>query len=95
MRCPSTGVVGERRTGGERQSVRAGIQSRLAARDTARRPEGRLREKIRLVKSLHRRGIRGDDIREILRLIDWLLGLPLAFALRLPPEVSSVDTPTR
>ena len=54
------------------------VQAQVASRDTVGQPEGRLREKIRLVRSLHRRGLRGDDIREVSRLIDWLMGLPPA-----------------
>ena len=53
------------------QMARAQIESLRTAGD----PEGRFRAKWQLVRSLYRAGYNADDVRELFRLIDWMMHL--------------------
>ena len=48
----------------------------LNARTTKSEPKSRLNSKIRLAKGLYDRGWSADDVRQLFRLIDWLMELP-------------------
>src|SRR5205807_10553634 len=48
----------------------------LEARVTREQPEDRRAAKVRLVKRLYIRGWSADDVRQLFRLIDWLMELP-------------------
>jgi hypothetical protein len=48
----------------------------LKARATRAEPQGRLASKIRLVKGLYDRGWSADNVRQLFRLVDWLMDLP-------------------
>jgi hypothetical protein len=50
--------------------------SHLKTQQTHRDPDERTVWKIRLLKGLYNRGYEGEQIRRLLRLIDWLLRLP-------------------
>jgi hypothetical protein len=52
------------------------VLAHLKARQTHGDPVGRHAWKIRLVRGLYERGFSAKDVRELFRLIDWLMELP-------------------
>ncbi|HWG47195.1 MAG TPA: hypothetical protein VN688_30810 [Gemmataceae bacterium] len=52
------------------------VLAHLKARQTHGNPAGRHAWKVRLVRNLYERGFRPKDVRELFRLIDWLMELP-------------------
>jgi hypothetical protein len=63
------------------------VLAHITALQTRDDPEDRRRQKLRVVKTLYQRDWTKDDVRELFRLIDWIMGLPLelqaAFATEL------------
>jgi flagellar biosynthesis/type III secretory pathway protein FliH len=60
----------------ERNPFAAVVLAHLKSRETRDRPEERRTWKVRLVKSLFYRGLTAEEIRQLFRIIDWLLELP-------------------
>ncbi len=56
------------------------VLAHLKARETRGDPVGRHGWKLRLVRGLYERGFSAQDVRELFRLIDWLMELPPALA---------------
>ncbi len=56
------------------------VLAHLKARQTHGDPAGRHAWKVRLVRGLYERGFSPKDVRELFRLIDWLMELPPALA---------------
>jgi hypothetical protein len=56
------------------------VLAHLKARETHGDPAGRHLWKVRLVRNLYERGFSPHDVRELFRLIDWLMELPPALA---------------
>jgi hypothetical protein len=54
------------------------VLAHLKALATRRDPEDRRAWKFRLVRGLYERGFRAEDVRQLFRLIDWLMELPPA-----------------
>jgi hypothetical protein len=54
------------------------VLAHLKALQTRRDPEGRRAWKFRLVCGLYERGFKAEDVRQLFRLIDWLMELPAA-----------------
>jgi hypothetical protein len=52
------------------------VLAHLRALETRQDPDSRRRYKIRLVKGLYQRGWSAEDVRQLFRVIDWLLDLP-------------------
>jgi hypothetical protein len=52
------------------------VLAHLKARQTHGDPTGRHAWKVRLVRNLYERGFNAKDVRELFRLIDWLMELP-------------------
>jgi hypothetical protein len=52
------------------------VLAHVRAIDTRQDPEGRRRYKIQLVKGLYRFGWNAEDVRQLFRVIDWMLALP-------------------
>jgi hypothetical protein len=52
------------------------VLAHLKALETRRNPEDRRAWKLRLVRGLYERGFRAEDVRQLFRLIDWLMELP-------------------
>lgn len=52
------------------------VLAHLKARQTRDNPEDRRSWKIRLVRGLYERGFDAKDVRELFRVIDWLMELP-------------------
>ncbi len=55
------------------------VLAHLAALATRHDPEGRREVKIQVVKGLYRRGWSAEDVRQLFRVVDWLLELPATF----------------
>jgi hypothetical protein len=54
------------------------VLAHLKARQTSSNPADRHAGKVRLVRVLYERGFSSKDVRELFRIIDWLMGLPPA-----------------
>ncbi len=52
------------------------VLAHLKARETKGDPANRHRWKLRLVRGLYERGFSAKDVRELFRVIDWLMELP-------------------
>jgi hypothetical protein len=52
------------------------VLAHLKTLETRRDPEGRRAWKFRLVRGLFERGFKTEDVRQLFRLIDWLMELP-------------------
>jgi hypothetical protein len=52
------------------------ILAHLKVLDTRRAPATRWQSKLRLVKGLYGRGLKREQIRQLMRIIDWMLALP-------------------
>jgi hypothetical protein len=52
------------------------VLAHLKARETQRDPANRAVWKLRLVRGLYERGFSAKDVRELFRLVDWLMVLP-------------------
>jgi hypothetical protein len=52
------------------------VLAHLHALATRQDPEGRRRYKVQLVKGLYDRGWTAEDVRQLFRLIDWMMDLP-------------------
>jgi hypothetical protein len=52
------------------------VQAQLKALETRRSPAERHTWKLRLVKGLYERGMGPEDVRQLIRFIDWVLELP-------------------
>jgi hypothetical protein len=58
------------------------VLAHLKAIQTRRDPEGRRAWKFRLIRGLYERGFQAKDVRQLFRLIDWLMELPPALNRR-------------
>jgi hypothetical protein len=52
------------------------VLTHLKTQETKGDPEARRQWKLRLVKGLYQRGFSANDVRELFRLIDWMMDLP-------------------
>jgi hypothetical protein len=52
------------------------VLAHLKAEETRRDPEQRRHWKIRLVRGLYERGWSAEDVRQLLRILDWIMDLP-------------------
>jgi hypothetical protein len=52
------------------------VQAHLTAQATRHDPQGRRVGKLRLVRGLYERGLGREQVRELFRLVDWVLELP-------------------
>src|SRR5205823_3709920 len=67
------------------------VLAHLKALETRRDPEGRRLWKIRLVRGLYERGFKAEDVRQLFRLIDWLMDLPQVQNRRFWQEVQQIE----
>jgi hypothetical protein len=63
------------------------ILAHLMTLKTAGNPQDRSQWKLRLLKPLYRRGMSGDTIRDLFRVIDWMMDLPDDLALQFENEL--------
>ena len=52
------------------------VMAHLKTQGTAQDPQGRLRWKLQLIRGLYERGFSQQDILELFRVLDWMMGLP-------------------
>ncbi|MCW8138212.1 MAG: hypothetical protein KIT58_04835 [Planctomycetota bacterium] len=67
------------------------VLAHLASLRTRKDPQGRLQWKVRLVRSLYERGYEREDVLELFRFLDWLLGLPLPQEEAFAQELSAIE----
>jgi hypothetical protein len=61
---------------GDKNPFAAVVLAQLKALETRDAPETRRQWKVRLIKGLYDRGLSGEEVRQLFRLMDWLLALP-------------------
>jgi hypothetical protein len=52
------------------------VPAQLKVQETRGDPEERRRWKLRLLKGLYDRGLSAEQVRELFRLLDWMVQLP-------------------
>ncbi len=67
------------------------VLAHLKARETHDEPASRCDWKIRLVRNLHERGFGPREVRELFRLIDWLMVLPPPLASVFRQELDKIQ----
>jgi hypothetical protein len=67
------------------------VLAHLKALATHRDPEDRRVWKLRLVRGLYERGFRAEDVRQLFRVIDWLMELPEAMEAPFWDEVDALQ----
>jgi hypothetical protein len=67
------------------------VLAHLKALETRRDVENRREWKFRLVRGLYERGFSKEDIRQLMRLIDWLMELPEAVQERFDRELDEYE----
>ena len=71
------------------------VLAHLKARETHDDPANRHVWKVRLVRGLYERGFTARDVRELFRLIDWLMELPPALEERFGEEIERMQEEKR
>ncbi len=71
------------------------VLAHLKARETRGNPADRRVWKLRLVRGLYERGFSAKDVRELFRLIDWLMELPPALEESVRDEVQRIQEEKR
>ncbi len=71
------------------------VLAHLKALETRDDPQSRRTWKVRLVRGLYERGFSGEDVRGLLRIIDWLMKLPPQLAEEFEQEVDKYEEDQR
>ncbi len=71
------------------------VLAHLKARQTRGDPADRQAWKLRLVRGLYERGFTAQDVRELFRLIDWLMELPPALDERFWQDLAKIQEEKR
>jgi hypothetical protein len=71
------------------------VLAHLKARQTHADPAGRHAWKVRLVRNLYERGFNARDVRELFRVIDWMMELPPALERVFWGEVAQLQEERR
>jgi hypothetical protein len=66
-------------------------RAQIEALRTAGDPQGRYRAKWQLVRNLYDLGYNADEVREIFRLIDWMMSLPDELSQTFEQELSTLE----
>jgi len=66
-------------------------RAQIEALRTAGDPEGRYRAKWRLVRKLYELGYNAEELREIFRLIDWMMHLTESLSLRFEQDLRELE----
>ena len=66
-------------------------RAQIEALQTAGDPEGRYRAKWRLVRKVYELGYNAEELRQIFRLIDWMMHLTDALSLRFESELRELE----
>jgi hypothetical protein len=67
------------------------VLAHLKALETRRDPAGRRKWKFRLVRGLYERGFSPEDVRQLFRMIDWLMDLPPRAQHRFQQDVAEYE----
>lgn len=67
------------------------VLAHLKAKETRNDPERRHAWKLRLVRGLYERGFSAKDVRELFRLIDWLMVLPPPLEDEFDREIDAIQ----
>lgn len=67
------------------------VRAQTEALRTASDPEGRYRAKWRLVRKLYELGYNAEELREIFRLIDWMMHLTESLSLRFEQDLRDLE----
>ena len=67
------------------------VLAHLKALETRRDPRSRREWKFRLVRGLYERGFAAEDVRQLMRVIDWLMELPKALTRDFWREVDEYE----
>jgi hypothetical protein len=71
------------------------IMAHLKTQGTRQKPEDRLQWKLRIIKGLYQQGYSREDIRELFRLIDWLMALPQPLDNSFQTEIKRFEEETK
>ncbi len=71
------------------------VLAHLGALETRQDPDSRQRYKIQLVKGLYQRGWSAEEVRQLFRVIDWLLDLPPELKERFEGELHAWEEENR
>lgn len=71
------------------------VMAHLKTQITTQDPEGRLRWKLRLIRGLYERGFSQQDILELFRVLDWMMGLPEELKLEFWDELQRFEEEKR
>src|SRR5262249_14438225 len=63
------------------------VLAQLKALETKNQPERRWEWKVRLIKGLYDRGLDAEQVRQLFRVIDWLLALPEELEVQFTDEI--------
>ena len=67
------------------------VLAHLLTQQTAGDPVNREKWKLRLMRSLYERGKSSDDIRQMFRVIDWMMDLPPALAIQFRAALEQIE----
>jgi hypothetical protein len=67
------------------------VLAHLKALETRQEPAGRRTWKLRLVRGLYERGFSTEDVRQLFRVIDWLMELPPRVGRRFEQELDEYE----
>lgn len=67
------------------------VLAHLKALETKRDDESRYRWKLRLIRNLFERGLSGDSIRKLFRLIDWVITLPDSLIQKFKTDLNAIE----
>ncbi|MCA9226263.1 MAG: hypothetical protein KDA47_11655 [Planctomycetales bacterium] len=67
------------------------VLAHLATMRTVSEPDDRYIYKMELVRALYSRGLSADEVRQMFRLIDWMMDLPAAAQIRFRDELEQLE----
>jgi hypothetical protein len=79
----------------DKNPLAAVVLAQLKAMETSRAPQTRWQWKLRLIKGLYDRGLSGEQVRQLFRVIDWLLVLPPEMEEQLQVEIQRFEEERR
>jgi hypothetical protein len=71
------------------------VLAHLKTLETRKAPADRQAWKVRLVKGLYERGLKAEDVRQLIRFIDWLMDLPPALEKLFQEEIHRYEEEKR
>jgi hypothetical protein len=63
----------------------------LMTMQTTNEPDNRYRWKYRLMRLLYQRGYRAEEIKQLLRVIDWMMDLPSGLEIQFRKDMESIE----